>query len=354
MPFNNQTGRIVVILGPMFSGKSTGMMSRVRRYGFAQKSTVVIKYKKDMRYDETGASTHDKIKCEAVPASTMEEVDPLVSQYDVVGVDEGQFFPDLAPYCSKWADAGKVVIVAGLDSTYQRKPFGSMLELIPLAEEVTKLTAVCIKCGREASFTHRTSTETAVEVIGGSESYEPLCRSCFNRVCPPQQFASSTPAGAGGEEFVPIVSDTEGIEHNLPLLVQDTLRRFDHTIIRAATFERWNYLDNAVIAHDTSDLGDSFVDRRLASTFSVPRAPLTYEGQLARDVILADKALVIAASVRDVMLSDNADFMGAGHYDKVGVRLAMLVTACSSRTEPDRIDVSVSVLIVYMPHWARG
>jgi len=164
----------------MFSGKSSELMRRIRRYGFARKHTVVLKYKGDVRYDETDASTHDKVKCKAVPVLTMAEADALVSQYDVVGVEEGQFFPDLVPYCSKWADGGKVVIVAGLDSTFQRKPFGSMLDLIPLAEEVTKLSSVCLKCGREAAFTHRTTPETAVEVIGGSESYEPLCRSCFS------------------------------------------------------------------------------------------------------------------------------------------------------------------------------
>lgn len=102
-------------------------------------------------------------------------------RYDVVGVDEGQFFPDVVEFCEKLANEGKIVVVSALDGTFQRKPFGSVLQLIPMAEEVHKLTAVCKGCFRDAAFTRRIGSETQVEVIGGAEMYVPVCRECFNR-----------------------------------------------------------------------------------------------------------------------------------------------------------------------------
>merc|ERR1711879_726297 len=98
----------------------------------------------------------------------------------VIGIDEGQFFSDLFPFCEKWADEGKIVIVAALDGTFQRKAFGTVLNLIPIAEKVTKLSAVCmLRCSRDASFTYRMPTETEVEVIGGADKYVAVCRGCY-------------------------------------------------------------------------------------------------------------------------------------------------------------------------------
>lgn len=104
-----------------------------------------------------------------------------VQDYDCIGIDEGQFFPDLVQWVEEMANAGKHIIVAALDGTFQRKPFGDVLDLIPMAEAVTKLTAVCMQCHQPASFSKRLGDETEVEVIGGAEKYISVCRSCYFR-----------------------------------------------------------------------------------------------------------------------------------------------------------------------------
>ncbi len=172
-------GRLEVIFGPMFSGKTTELLRRARRHSIAKNPTIVIKYKADVRYDANRAVTHDKVSCDAVAASSLHEVEDIISAFTVIAIDEGQFFPDLIPYCHKWSNEGRTVIVAGLDGTFQRKPFGNILELIPMAEEVTKLSAVCVTCGYDACFTRRTTNELNVEVIGGADKYVALCRGCF-------------------------------------------------------------------------------------------------------------------------------------------------------------------------------
>lgn len=164
----------------MFSGKTTELMRRMRRYTHAKKRCQVIKYSKDIRYDAECASTHDRQKCAAVGCTRLSELDPQsLMDVDVIGIDEGQFFPDCVEFADRWASQGKVVIVAALDATFERKPFGAILDLIPLAETVCKLNAVCMLCHREASFTKRIGSETAVEVIGGADKYLSTCRACF-------------------------------------------------------------------------------------------------------------------------------------------------------------------------------
>lgn len=106
---------------------------------------------------------------DAVPAGKLFDVEESTSRYNVIGIDEGQFFPDLIEFCEKMAGDGKIVVVAALDGTFQRKPFGRVLELIPLAEEVTKLNAVCMMCFQDAPFSRRIGSETEVEVIGGAD-----------------------------------------------------------------------------------------------------------------------------------------------------------------------------------------
>ena len=99
----------------------------------------------------------------------------------MIGIDEGQFFPDLVEFCEAMANYGKIVIVAALDGTFQMKPFGNVLDLIAVAESVVKLNAVCMLCHRTASFTRRLGTETKVELIGGSDMYISTCRKCHYR-----------------------------------------------------------------------------------------------------------------------------------------------------------------------------
>nr|BAC39384.1 unnamed protein product [Mus musculus] len=171
-------GQIQVILGPMFSGKSTELMRRVRRFQIAQYKCLVIKYAKDTRYSNS-FSTHDRNTMDALPACMLRDVTQESLGVAVIGIDEGQFFPDIVDFCEMMANEGKTVIVAALDGTFQRKAFGSILNLVPLAESVVKLTAVCMECFREAAYTKRLGLEKEVEVIGGADKYHSVGRLCY-------------------------------------------------------------------------------------------------------------------------------------------------------------------------------
>ena len=176
-------GQIQVIFGPMFSGKSTELIRRLQRMKIAKYNCLIVKYANDKRYtDEELIATHDKQMMEAVSATRLDNLKSkynIIDDYDVIGIDEGQFFPDIIEFAETMADAGKTVIVAALDGTYQRKGFGSILELVPLAEQVIKLTAVCMSCYGEGSYTKRITEDTEVEVIGGPEKYMATCRRCY-------------------------------------------------------------------------------------------------------------------------------------------------------------------------------
>jgi len=115
----------------------------------------------------------------AIPCSKLFDIEERVVGFDVIGVDEGQFYPDVVEFCEKMANIGKTIIVSALDGTFQRKPFNRVLELIPLAEKIDKLSAVCSICQGEAPFTARIGEETQLEIIGGSDKYIALCRRCF-------------------------------------------------------------------------------------------------------------------------------------------------------------------------------
>lgn len=165
----------------MFSGKTDELFRRIRRYRIAKKECLVIKYEADTRYDGTHASTHDLVKLEALSCLKLADIDPnLLFQTQVLGIDEGQFYPDIVEFCEKWANLGKTVIVSALDGTYDRRPFGMIANLIPLSESVVKLKAVCQKCFHEASFTKRLGQDKAIELIGGSEMYTARCRKCYH------------------------------------------------------------------------------------------------------------------------------------------------------------------------------
>ncbi|KFW08466.1 Thymidine kinase, cytosolic, partial [Eurypyga helias] len=123
---------------------------------------------------------------EALPACLLKDVYQEALGAAVIGIDEGQFFLDIVEFCEIMANAGKTVIVAALDGTFQRKAFGSILNLVPLAESVVKLNAVCMECYREASYTKRLGAEREVEVIGGADKYHSVCRVCYFRKRPQQ------------------------------------------------------------------------------------------------------------------------------------------------------------------------
>jgi len=176
----SKKGEIQLIFGPMFSGKSTELIRRLKRYQVAQYRVLIVKYAKDVRYDEAGIATHCGQTLPAVSATRLDDL-PQYQHYDVIGIDEGQFFSDVVDWCELAANQGKIVLVAALDGTFQRKAFSEILSLVPLAESVTKLSAVCMNCFKDAAFSKRTSTADGekVEVIGGADKYMAVCRACY-------------------------------------------------------------------------------------------------------------------------------------------------------------------------------
>lgn len=170
-------GRIELIVGPMFSGKSTELFRRVHKHILAGKNVTVVKWAGDNRYDDSRAATHDGRKLKAVIADNLSSV--KYNDFDIIAIDEGQFFPDLKQFSIKMANQGKIIIIAALDATFEVKPFGDTCELIPHAESVVKLHGVCALCGKRASFTRRIVSNTEEKLIGGLESYIATCRKCF-------------------------------------------------------------------------------------------------------------------------------------------------------------------------------
>ncbi len=179
-------GKIQAIFGPMFSGKSTELLRKITRHKIANKKCLVINYVLDNRYSmEEVAATHDK---RFIPAKKLKALSDLSDdealEYDVIGVDEGQFFPDLVAYCDRWADMGITVIVAALDCTFEKKSFGFVPDLLAISENVKKLSAICKECNAKASFTKRIVKSREINLVGGTECYTPVCRKCFNKKDP--------------------------------------------------------------------------------------------------------------------------------------------------------------------------
>lgn len=179
-------GSIEIIIGPMFCGKSTELIRRIRRYEVGKFKCLCIKYEKDVRYEELTASgrhikTHDQEAYPAITTMTLHDVMDVATTYDVIGIDEAQFFNDLVDFCEQLSNKGKKVVVAGLDGDFLRRSFGRICELIPLAEDVIKLKAICIDCNKDASFTKRLVDNQDLELIGGAKIYKPTCRSCHGK-----------------------------------------------------------------------------------------------------------------------------------------------------------------------------
>ncbi|WOH05803.1 hypothetical protein DCAR_0625224 [Daucus carota subsp. sativus] len=176
------SGEIHVIVGPMFAGKTTALLRRVKSEGANGRKVALIKSSKDNRYAVDSVVTHDGIKypCLALPnlqAFTQRLGSDAYNKLDVIGIDEAQFFDDLYEFCCKAADNdGKTIVIAGLDGDYLRRSFGSVLDIIPIADTVTKLTARCELCGKKAFFTLRKNGETQTELIAGADVYMPVCR----------------------------------------------------------------------------------------------------------------------------------------------------------------------------------
>lgn len=171
---------IELIVGPMYSGKTSELFRRLKRLKIARKSCIMIKYANDIRYSQEYASTHDREFIPAISTLLLNDMFSEIQKYDVICIDEGQFFPDLVSFCNHLANQNKKVIVSALDGTFQRRPFDTVANLIPHVESLTKLTAICAVCGQEASFTRRITNEEEVEVIGNEDKYQAVCRKHFS------------------------------------------------------------------------------------------------------------------------------------------------------------------------------
>jgi len=173
-------GWIEVITGSMFSGKTEELIRRLRRASFAKQSVEIFKPRIEVRYSVEEVVSHDENAIHSTPVDSSANILLLASGVEVVGIDEAQFFDDgLVDVCNQLADQGARVLVAGLDMDYKGVPFGPMPELLAIAEYVTKVHAICVRCGNLAQYTHRMSEDDKLIVLGETDIYEPLCRVCY-------------------------------------------------------------------------------------------------------------------------------------------------------------------------------
>lgn len=173
-------GWIEVICGSMFSGKTEELIRRLRRASIARQKVAVFKPSIDVRYDEQNVVSHDENSLHSTPVPSASQIMLLVTDEEVVGIDEAQFFDtELVKVCQQLADQGIRVIVAGLDMDFRGQPFGPIPQLLATAEFVSKVHAVCIRCGSLAQFSHRIVSGDKLVMLGETESYEPLCRECY-------------------------------------------------------------------------------------------------------------------------------------------------------------------------------
>lgn len=177
---SHRKGWIEVICGSMFSGKTEELIRRLRRAEFAKQRVGIFKPGTDTRYHASDVVSHDKRAIASTPVRDSASIIPLATELEVVGIDEAQFFDDALPQvCEQLAGQGLRVIVAGLDMDFQGRPFGPMPRLMAMAEFVTKVHAICMRCGELATFSHRINASERLILLGETDSYEPLCRPCF-------------------------------------------------------------------------------------------------------------------------------------------------------------------------------
>lgn len=173
-------GRIEVVCGSMFSGKTEELIRRLKRAKFAKQRVEIFKPAIDIRYSDDDVVSHDSNTIASTPIESSASILLFTSEMDVVGIDEAQFFDmGLVDVCNQLANNGVRVIVAGLDMDFRGTPFGPMPNLCAIADEVSKVHAICVKCGNLANFSHRTVKSDKQFLLGETEQYEPLCRSCY-------------------------------------------------------------------------------------------------------------------------------------------------------------------------------
>lgn len=178
----HRPGRIEVICGSMFSGKTEELIRRLRRAQFARQKVEIFKPAIDVRYSEEDVVSHDQKHIISTPIDSSASILLLASDCDVVGIDEAQFFDmGLVDVCNELANRGIRVIIAGLDMDFKGIPFGPMPSLCAIADDVTKVHAICVKCGNLAYVSHRTVEGLQRVLLGETTEYEPLCRECYQK-----------------------------------------------------------------------------------------------------------------------------------------------------------------------------
>ena len=178
----HRPGRIEVVCGSMFSGKTEELIRRLRRAQFAKQKVEIFKPAIDVRYSEEDVVSHDQSHIQSTPIDSSASILLLSSDCDVVGIDAAQFFDmGLPDVCNELANNGIRVIIAGLDMDYKGVPFGPMPALCAIADEVTKVHAICVRCGNLAYVSHRTVQSSQRVLLGETQEYEPLCRECYQK-----------------------------------------------------------------------------------------------------------------------------------------------------------------------------
>ena len=178
----HRPGRIEVVCGSMFSGKTEELIRRMRRAQFARQRVEIFKPAIDTRYSEEDVVSHDQTHIPSTPLNSSASILLLAEGIDVVGIDEAQFFDmGLVDVCNELAYRGVRVIVAGLDMDFKGVPFGPMPALCAIADEVVKVHAICVRCGNLAYISHRKVANDRRVLLGETAEYEPLCRDCYQK-----------------------------------------------------------------------------------------------------------------------------------------------------------------------------
>ncbi|MBQ2216729.1 MAG: thymidine kinase [Prevotella sp.] len=179
---SHRPGRIEVVCGSMFSGKTEELIRRMKRAKFAKQKVEIFKPAIDTRYSDVNVVSHDQTAIPSTPVDTSSTILLLSSDIDVVGIDEAQFLDNgFVEVCNELANRGVRVIVAGLDMDFKGVPFGPMPALCAIADDVTKVHAICVRCGSLAYLSHRLVQNDKRVLLGEKMEYEPLCRDCYQK-----------------------------------------------------------------------------------------------------------------------------------------------------------------------------
>ena len=179
---NKSQGWIEVVCGSMFSGKTEELIRRLNRARIAKLRVEIFKPGIDTRYSEEDVVSHNANALHSIPVENAQQILFYSNECDVIGIDEAQFFGnELIDVCQQLANQGIRVIIAGLDMDFMGKPFGPMPQLMAIAEDVYKTHAICVHCGDLAYVSHRLVASEKRVLLGETDSYEPLCRSCYNK-----------------------------------------------------------------------------------------------------------------------------------------------------------------------------